>query len=169
MSMGDGARRIVIGVGNEYRRDDGFGPLVIAQLSARRARDPRLADVELRDCDGEPTRLLDLWTGAELAVVVDAVRDGGDQPGHRYELVLDAFDGLTDDRSAGSHGIGLGSTVALGRALGRLPRRLVVLAVSGSEFGFGTGLTPQVADTVEPVVHRACELVDPPLGFGTFA
>jgi hydrogenase maturation protease len=81
--MGAGARRIVIGVGNEYRRDDGFGPLVIAELSARRARDPRLADVGLCACDGEPTRLLDLWTGADLAVVVDVVRDGGDHPGHR--------------------------------------------------------------------------------------
>jgi hydrogenase maturation protease len=88
------------------------------------------------------------------------VRDGGDHPGHRYELVLDELDGQADDCSASSHGISLGSTVALGRALGRLPRRLVVLAVSGSEFGFGTELTPQVADAVDPVVHRACELVE---------
>jgi hydrogenase maturation protease len=74
--------------------------------------------------------------------------------------VLDELDGRTDDRSASSHGISPGSTVALGRALVRLPRRLVVLAVSGSEYGFGTGLTSQVADAVDPVAHRACELVE---------
>jgi hypothetical protein len=35
-----------------------------------------------------------------------------------------------------------------------------VLAVSGSEFGFGTELTPQVADAVHPVVQRARELME---------
>jgi hydrogenase maturation protease len=156
--MGERSARVVIGVGNEYRRDDGFGPLVVAELARRRSADPRLSPVDLHVSDGEPTRLLDLWTGADVAVVVDAVRGGG-QAGHRYELVLTDLDGLTEDRAASSHGIGLGSTVALGRALGRLPRLLVVLAVVGREFGFGADLTPQVAAALEPVADRACELV----------
>jgi hydrogenase maturation protease len=160
--MGGRNRRVVIGVGNEYRRDDGFGPLVVAEIAQRRAHDSRLSDVEVRISDGEPTVLLELWSGADLAVVVDAVHDGGDHPGHRYELVLDELDGLAEDRAASSHGISLGSTVALGRALDRLPRRLVVLAVAGREFSFGTGLTPQVAAVVGPVVQRACDLVTRP-------
>jgi hydrogenase maturation protease len=154
-----GGRRVVIGVGNEYRRDDGFGPAVVATLAEPRATDPLPSTVDLAVSDGEPTRLIDLWTGADLAVVVDAVRDGSDHGGHRYELVLDELAGLAGGRSASSHGIGLGSTVELGQALGRLPRQLVVLAVGGSEFGFGTGLTPEVAAAVEPVVQRVRELV----------
>ena len=152
-------RRVVIGVGNEYRCDDGFGPLVVAALADRRSVDPQLAGVDLRTSDGDPARMLDLWAGAGLAVVVDAVRDGGDTVGRVYELVLDELDGLAENASASSHGIGLGSTVALGRALDRLPRRLVVLAVSGREFGFGVELTPQVAAMVEPVAGRVGELV----------
>lgn len=152
-------RRVVIGVGNDYRRDDGFGPLVVAGLAGRQATDPRLADVDIRVSDGEPTRLIDLWTGAGLAVVVDAVLDDGHHAGHRHELALDA---LADDYSASSHTISLGSTVALGQVLGRLPGRLVVLAVSGTEFGFGQGLTPPVAAAVPAVVERACELVAEP-------
>jgi hydrogenase maturation protease len=155
-----GGRRVVIGVGNDYRRDDGFGPAVVAALAGRQADDPRLAEVDLRVSDGEPTRLIDLWTGADLAVVVDAVLDDGRHAGDRHELSLDALDQLADGHSARSHGISLGSTVALGQALGRLPRRLVVLAVSGTEFGFGQGLTPPVAAAVPAVVERACELVD---------
>lgn len=160
----DGGRRVVIGVGNEYRRDDGFGPVVAARLAQLRETDHRLSTVDITASDGEPTRLIDLWTGAELAVVVDAVHDGCDHGGHRYELVLDdrgddALAGLAADRSASSHGISLGSTVELGRALGRLPRRLVVVAVGGTEFGFGTGLTPEVAAEVEPVVERVRDLV----------
>jgi len=157
-----GGRRVVIGVGNDYRRDDGFGPLVVAGLAGRQATDPRLANVDIRVSDGEPTRLIDLWTGAGLAVVVDAVLDDGHHAGHRHELTLDALHQLADDHSATSHAISLGSTVALGQALGRLPHRLVVLAVSGTEFGFGQGLTPPVAAAVPAVVERACELVAEP-------
>jgi hydrogenase maturation protease len=155
----DTGRRVVIGVGNDYRRDDGFGPLVVAGLVDRKASDRRLAAVELRVSDGEPTRLIDMWAGADVAVVVDAVLDDGEHAGNRHELVLESLDELAVEGSASSHGISLGSTVALGRALGRLPRRLVVLAVSGSEFGFGQGLTPPVAAAVSPVIERACELV----------
>ena len=162
MSIRDGIRRVVIGVGNQYRRDDGFGHLVVTELAEQQRCDAGLATVELRASDGEPTGMLELWAGADLVVVVDAVRDGGDHAGHRYELVLDDLDGLAEDRAASSHGISLGSTVALGRALDRLPRRLIVLAVAGDEFGFGLGLTPPVAAAVRPVVQRVRELLSQP-------
>jgi hydrogenase maturation protease len=150
---------VVIGIGNEYRRDDGIGPLVVARLRDLASSDPLLSTVDLAVSDGEPSRLLDLWTGADLAIVVDAVHDGHDHGGHRYELVLDQLADLPDARTASSHGISLGSTVELGQALGRLPRRLVVVAVGGLEFGFGTGLTADVAAAVEPVLERVRELI----------
>ncbi|WP_127509211.1 hydrogenase maturation protease [Actinoplanes solisilvae] len=159
MTAVSAARRVVIGVGNEYRRDDGFGPLVVAALADRGNWDPGLAGLELRLSDGEPARLLDLWAGADLAVVVDAVHDGGDTPGRAYELVLDEVNGLDVNTAASSHGIGLGSTVALARVLDRLPNRLMVIAVSGREFGFGVELTPQVAAMVKPVARRVAELL----------
>jgi hydrogenase maturation protease len=152
-------RRVVIGVGNDYRHDDGFGPAVVAALAGRRPFDPRLTAVDLRISDGEPTRLIDLWTGADVAVIVDAVLDDDHHAGHRHELALATLDELPEENASSSHGVSLGSTVALGRVLGRLPRRLVVLAVSGTEFGYGRGLTRPVAAAIPPVVERACELV----------
>jgi hydrogenase maturation protease len=155
-------RRVVIGVGNEYRRDDGFGPTVVARLAALRESDPGLASVGLAVSDGEPTRLLDLWTGADLAVVVDAVRAPDGAGGRRYEVALDELGQFAEARAASSHGLSLGSAVALGRALDRLPRRLVALAVAGREFGFGTDLTPEVAVAVDPVVTRVREVLAAP-------
>ena len=144
--------RIVIGVGNEYRRDDGVGPRVVAELTGD------LAGADLRISDGEPTRLLDLWTGVALAVVVDAVHAPDHPPGTWFEV---STDDAPEPPSAGTHGAGLGTAVALGRALGRLPHRLVVLAVCGSEFGFGAGLTPPVEAAVRPVAERVRELFAP--------
>ena len=75
---------VVIGVGNEYRRDDGAGLAVVARL-----RDRVPPGVELVLTDGEPTRLIEAWTGAALAVVVDAVRADPPRPGPVHPFVLD--------------------------------------------------------------------------------
>jgi hydrogenase maturation protease len=160
MSTTDNNRRrtVVIGVGNEFRRDDGVGPAVVARLRDLQSRDANLAGVTLALSDGEPSRMIDLWTDADLAVVVDAVRDNRVAAGHRYELSVDALSGAVR-RAASSHAIDLGETIELARALGRMPARLVVLAVAGHDFDFGTGLTDDVASTVEPMVERVRETV----------
>ena len=145
--------RVVIGVGNEFRRDDGLGPAVVAGLRAL----PLPAAVTLAVSDGEPSRMLDLWTGADLAVVVDAVHTGDDHGGHVYELTVDRL--APSSTVDTSHRVDLGTTVELARALGRMPARLVVLAVDGTDFGFGTGMTPPVAAAVEPVVRRVCDVL----------
>lgn len=145
-------RRLVIGIGNEYRHDDGVGPRVVAAVR------PRLGGVELHVTDGEPTRMLELWTGADLAVVVDAVQAPGRPPGTWFELTLhDAAAG----EAGGTHGVGLGTAVALGRVLDRLPRRLVILAVCGRDFGFGEGLSEPVEAAVAAVADRVHDLATP--------
>lgn len=59
---------------HEFRRDDGAGPAVIARLRALQPGDESLSHVTLALSDGEPGRMIDLWEGARLAVVIDAVR-----------------------------------------------------------------------------------------------
>src|SRR5215475_4772024 len=76
-------RAVVIGVGNEFRREDGAGPAVVARL---RGKLPD--DVCLLVSDGEPTRLIEAWAGAPLAVIVDAVRTEPAVPGRLHRLVL---------------------------------------------------------------------------------
>ena len=88
-------RVVVIGVGNEFRRDDGAGPT--ARL---RGRVP--GGVELLVCDGEPTRLIEAWDGAALAVVIDAVRAEPAVPGRLHRLVLDDGQPSPDGPSARS-------------------------------------------------------------------
>ena len=63
-----GGTAVVIAIGNEFRRDDGAGPAVLRQL-----RDLVPSGVDLVLSDGEPARLVEAWTGAALAIVVDAV------------------------------------------------------------------------------------------------
>jgi hydrogenase maturation protease len=153
-----GQRTVIVGVGNEFRRDDGAGPAVIARLRALQPNDESLSGVTLALSDGEPGRMIALWEGARLAVVIDAVRDTFLPPGHTCQLTADALAG-TAGGAAGSHGIGLGDTVELARTLGCLPARLTVLAVAGRDFSFGFGLTAEVAAAVAELVAQVREIV----------
>ncbi len=134
-----GDRVVVIGIGNEFRRDDGIGPAVLARL---RGRAP--AAVELLVSDGEPAGLIEAWSGADLAVVVDAVRADPAVPGRLHRLVLDGAAPF-DPRQVSSHGLSLGDAVQLARALGRLPGRLIVHAVEAADLETGPGLSAPVA------------------------
>jgi hydrogenase maturation protease len=153
-----GQRTVVVGVGNEFRRDDGAGAEVIARLRALQPGDAGLSGVTLALSDGEPARLIDLWEGATLAVVIDAVRDTTRPPGHWHQLTTDALTDLADS-AASSHSIGLGDTVELARLLGRLPARLMILAIVGRDFGFGAGLTAEVAAAIAELVQQVREIV----------
>jgi len=135
---------VVIGVGNEFRRDDGAGPAVIGQL---RGLVP--AGVELVITDGEPARLVEAWTGAALAVVVDAVRAEPPRPGRIHRFVVDQPVGVT--RPASSHGFGLDDAIGLALALDRMPGRLIVHAIEAADLTQGTGLTRPVAASVGAV------------------
>ncbi|WP_395298237.1 hydrogenase maturation protease [Kitasatospora hibisci] len=154
----DAATRIaVIGVGNEYRHDDGVGWAVVARLAERAEREPLPHGTVLRVCDGEPARLISLWEGAELAVVVDAAHAHPASPGrvHRLELAGDRL--APPGGATSSHGLGLGEAVELARALDRLPRRLVVYAVERADDSLGSGLSAPVAAVVAPLAERITE------------
>jgi hydrogenase maturation protease len=132
---------VVIAVGNEYRQDDGAAPAVLRLL-----RDGGASADRFDHTDGEATRLLGLWQGRDLAVVVDAVHAHPGEPGriHRLDLARAAL-----LRGGGTtHGLGLGEAVELGRVLGLLPRRLVVIGIEGERFDWGAELSRPVAEAV---------------------
>jgi hydrogenase maturation protease len=132
---------IVIGVGNPYRRDDGLGPYVVDRL-----REFGLPGSALAVSRGETTELLDLWDGADLAVVVDAIRSEPCHPGRIHRLTV--FD-PPGERARAAHGLDLGEAVELARVLGRLPTRLVLFAVEVEDTGHGLGLSAPVVAAAE--------------------
>ncbi|MEV8438719.1 hydrogenase maturation protease [Actinosynnema sp. NPDC051121] len=140
---------VVVGVGNEFRRDDGVGPAVAREVS-------RLG-VPAQITDGDPVRLMEAWAGADLVVVVDAVRCVPSRPGRVHRM---SFVGLGDPATS-SHGFGVPEAVELAQVLDRLPRRLVVFAVEVAEVGFGPGLSAPVAAAVPALVRDVVREVEP--------
>jgi hydrogenase maturation protease len=146
-------RVIVIGVGNTYRHDDGVGPAVVARLAEQ-----GLPGAEVATSLGDTTELIESWQDAELAVVVDAVRADPAHPGRVHRLsVLNP--GTERARAASSHGMDLGEAVELARELGRLPGRLILLAVEVADVSHGTGLTSPVRAAVDPLADEIRAIV----------
>jgi hydrogenase maturation protease len=147
------AEIVVVGLGNSYRMDDGVG------VAAAKALD-ELALPHVRVVTGivEPTGLLEAWSGAGLAVVIDGAVGTASTPGRvrRCGLsdVVSASEGLS------SHSVDIGRTHALGQALGRVPDELVLFTVEVADTGHGIGLTPQVAGAVPEVVWMAVDEIN---------
>lgn len=141
-----GPRAAVIGVGNEFRGDDGIGPAVAGEVGRR-----NLPGVRVEVCDGEPAGLLQAWEGVELAIVVDALLCDPAAPGRVWRSIVDQMPGTAG--VASSHAMGIPEALLLGQALGLVPDTLVVFAVEAASLELGTGLSPQVTAAMPEVVE----------------
>lgn len=154
---------VVIGVGNPDRGDDGAGPAVSKQvrdmLATGGLEPPR--GVRVLECDGEAVGLIEAWDGAQAAILIDAARSGA-PPGfiHRIDAIREAMTGAGFRSS--THAFGVAEAVALARALGRLPSRLVVYGIEGRSFEAGADLCAEVAAAVRPAAARVvADLMSP--------
>ena len=136
--------RLVIGIGNSYRRDDGIG-LAVADELARCG----LPEVRVVTAIGEPGAILEAWSGVALAVVVDAALEEGSTRGRIRRWTPGDVEGAA---VVSSHALGLPQTYALGQALKQIPDELVVFTVDVADVGYGIGLSPAVAAAVPGVV-----------------
>ncbi|HEU5298954.1 MAG TPA: hydrogenase maturation protease [bacterium] len=145
--------RLVIGIGNTMRRDDGAG---LAVAEAVRAARP---EIEVLTTGGDGAALLDAWAGARRVVVIDAARSGR-PPGsiQRFDAAASALPRVMS--SASTHVFGLADAVELARALGALPAGLIVYAVEGADFTAGEGLSPQLMAAVPGVADLVCAELD---------
>jgi hydrogenase maturation protease len=135
---------LVLGIGNDFRCDDGVGVAV-----ARRIAELRMVGVHVLIDAGDPGSVLDAWTGVPLVIAVDAAKCNAANPGRIRRWSPQC---LADSAVVSSHGFGLAQTLSLGEALGRLPNRLVILTVDVDDVSQQPALTPAVAAAVPQVV-----------------
>ncbi|HLK44637.1 MAG TPA: hydrogenase maturation protease [Acidimicrobiales bacterium] len=152
------ASRVVAGLGNEYRCDDGAGVLVARAVAA--AADG-VADV---GPISEPLELLGRWDGSRLAIVVDTVRSGA-EPGTVRVVELDEgveAPVLVGARTTSTHGMGFSLALRLARSLGVAPERVVLVAIEGSVFEPGLGVSAALSGGIEEATSRIMALLEEP-------
>ncbi|MFP4635589.1 MAG: hydrogenase maturation protease, partial [Nitriliruptoraceae bacterium] len=108
---------LVVGLGHPDRGDDAAGWLV-ADLLERRAQ------LTVRRLCADPSTLLTepWWLEARRVVLIDAVRTGA-EPGTVHRFDLDELLDASPVTGAGTHDLGIATTLRLARSLDRLPER----------------------------------------------
>jgi hydrogenase maturation protease len=149
---------LIIGIGNRLRGDDGASGEVVRRLHQHGTQ----AGIEVREQLCDPADLLDAWDGRDAVVLVDTMRSGN-PPGtiRRFDVSSERLP--ADVRaSVSTHAFGLHEAIELGRALHRLPPRVIVFAVEGRDFQVGATPSDQVDAAVAPlacvVLRQAREL-----------
>jgi hydrogenase maturation protease len=144
---------VIIGVGNEYRSDDGAGLAV-----ARRLRALFPTGIRIVEQSGEGAALIQAWQGSAWAIVVDAVRSGA-PPGTIHRLDARTAPVPTGFFHYSTHAFSVAEAVELARSLDQLPPRLIVYGIEGENFAAGVGLTSSVEQAVGAAVERIAEEV----------
>jgi hydrogenase maturation protease len=150
------AKTLIIGVGNDFRGDDGAGLLV-----ARLLQQEELPGVDVRESSGEGGSLVEAWQGYETVILVDAARSGDAQGTvYRFEAQRDP---LPAHLSSGvsSHTFGVAGAVELARRLDRLPPRLIVYAIAGQDFTLGAPVTHAVQAAARELARFLTRLLKP--------
>lgn len=141
----------IIGIGNDYRRDDAAGRIVARNLKKRIP-----PGTEILEETGEGTALLEAWRGAEDVFLIDAVQSGA-PPGtlHRIDVWTQPLP--TSFFRHSTHAFGIAEAVELARVLHQLPPRLIIYGIEGERFDAGVGLSPAVEKAVAEVEARLQE------------
>ena len=144
MSASASAQALIIGIGNPLRRDDGLGWAVAEQL----ARDG-LPGCDIHTVYQLTPELAERMAAARLVVMIDASHEG--EPG---ELHVRALASGAEPSAVGTHYTTPEELAALTAALyGRCPP-VVVVTMTGADFGLGEQCSPLVAQRI-PLVSAA--------------
>lgn len=132
-------------------KDEGVGVHVVNELSTR----GEAIEADILECGTYGLKLLSVLGGYEKAIIVDAVKWGG-QPGQIHRLNLD--DVLKHSDRAGIveacslHDIDLVATLELGRKLNYLPREVVIVGVEPKRIELGLDLSPEVKSAIPKAI-----------------
>lgn len=142
------SRTVVIGVGNEFRGDDGVG-----RMTARRIASHAPESVTVHESTGEALSLMELWSHANRVILIDATAPSG-APGsvERHDASEHALP--SDCFHTSTHAFSVADGIEMARALGQLPRTVIVYGIEGESFDHGARLTSAAARGVEETVNR---------------
>ncbi len=140
---------LVIGVGNIQRGDDGAGLLVAQQL-----RSENLPRVRIEESSGDISDIVDLLQSGDDVIIVDAMRSGK-PAGTTIWIDPLRSTGIAESTISSTHGFGVAQAIELLRSLGKLPRRIRILAIEGQYYALGAPVSPPVQEAID----RAASLV----------
>ena len=144
-------RTVIIGIGSLLRGDDAVG-IRVAEAIEREALPP---DVKVVTTTAAGLALLDLLTGYDRALIIDAIQTRQGKPGDVHRVELDDLPAPLHSFTV--HDVSLRSALDIGQKMGLpLPVETVIFAVEVADV---TPLRESCTPQVEGAISKAVSLV----------
>lgn len=143
----DNIRNIIIGLGHDYRQDDGVGLYVVRSLANK-----SLVSTYIVECYNE-VDIIQSWSNAPNAIIIDACHSGN-KPGTLY-----TFDALKTSLppqcgSLSSHKLDLSNAITMSKLLDSLPESLTLYLIEGKQYDYGNGLSDEVRISAQKLINH---------------
>ena len=147
---------LVLGLGNPILTDDGVGIRVALSLRDQLGDRP---DVTVAEASVGGLRLMEVVSGYDRVILVDAIQTVDGQPGEIYRLTLDAF--CATMHSSCSHDMDMFTALELGRRLGMpMPEDVDIVAIEVEDvITFGEACTPRVEAAIPGAMEAVLALL----------
>lgn len=150
-------KRLLIGVGNEFRQDDGIGLAIVRQLKSQLP--PEITTIE---ASGEGVALMEAWQGFDRIYLVDAVASGS-PPGTIHRIDAQQQSVPTQFFNYSTHAFSVAEAVELARSLGQLPPQVVLFGMEGERFRMGVGFSDAVTQAIPQLLEQIMRELAPEL------
>lgn len=129
---------VVIGVGNDFRGDDGIGLAVVERLKAN-----PIPNIDYVTTERDVLSISTLLNKYENVIIIDSLMSD-DEVGaiHRFEIT-DSVSKFEKQFSL-SHSFSVVEMIELSRILGELPDKLLLYGIVGEQYDLGTSLSPKL-------------------------
>lgn len=138
---------LIIGMGNEFRCDDGLGILIARNLKAS-----MLPFSTIREMPRDGLNLLEMWKSQTHVILIDAMITGADVG------TIHCFNPIVEELSSNlfppsSHSFDLAETIQFARYYANIPEVLLLYGIEGVRFEMGREFSPEV-ETAIPIVQE---------------
>jgi hydrogenase maturation protease len=144
---------LILGVGNLLLSDEGIG-VHVANRMEQMDLPPGVKVIE-GGTDG--FRLMNVVTGAERVIVVDAVKGGG-EPGSIYRFDIEDAPSSPDTYKTSVHQIGILEVIHFSEFLGKTPQATII-GVEPKSMDMSMELSPEIEEKVPRVIELVLEEV----------
>ncbi len=147
---------VILGVGNLLLSDEGVGVHVAHELM-KLDLPPEVSVVE-GGTDG--FRLLNVITGADRVIVVDAVRSGA-EPGSIYRFDVKDVRNVPPGFMTSVHQVGILEVIELSELIGKTPRTTVI-GVEPKSLEMSMELSPEVKEKIPRIIELVLDEIKRP-------
>ena len=136
-------KTLILGLGNSVRADDGVGLYIARALQEK----INLPDIMISESPGAGLDIIELLTGFDKAILIDAIQTSNSKAGQVYRLDVQALQ--TTRHALNPHSADLATSLETGRRLGLpLPSEIIIFAIEIAD-------VDSFSEECTPVVSRA--------------